>query len=735
MTDLPVDKERREEIAIPAIEIRILGNFELFQRGSGTLVQIPSKKARALLTVLASAPRFQESRSRLSTILWGGRTEEQARQSLRQLLSNFRRDIGEQVSSIVVSDDTTIALNPKRVIVDRTALVSIPSGAGIAELASVADSWRGEFGSGLELGEADFDDWLQSERTRLRETVVSVFDRLVRELASAGRHDEALTRATALLAIDPLREETHRLVIAEEAVVSGRASAMMRFESFRILLRDELSVRPEPATLQLVDRLRDSPSSKTSNDGSHHETQAESAAAVLPPVASDTMAKTGRFGALARWQRYTAIAAILVAVAWVAWISAGKFREIDQTRISYIGENSGRVSVVVVPFEMPAGSDDLKPAAGLLEAETKLAFSRGNQLSIVEFPEKESSRDTMSLGRLLRVRYVVKTSVSATPSGFSADVKLFDSATGVSLWSAPIPVEQERQVKFAREFYRYIYAEIALHRARVLSNTARDSTEELFWRAEASQIRTRIGTADPTVVDLYETILKREPDHLFALIGYSNYLLLKVAREINTNRENDLKRAEELLLYAKALAPNLAEIIYKQGLLNKLLRKPEQSLLDFERASRLDPTHWHSAAQRAHMKIFLGRFEEAYDEMEKTTPYLLPDIAAAETAYIAAETALVLDHAERAVSYLELAIAGNPTVVRIQALYAAALQLAGREPEAKQAAARARELGAAYTPEVMARRGGGVNANERYKAARDHYVEAFRTALAASSID
>ncbi|WP_164305478.1 hypothetical protein, partial [Streptococcus pneumoniae] len=72
-------------------------------------------------------------------------------------------------------------------------------------------------------------------------------------------------------------------------------------------------------------------------------------------------------------------------------------------------------------------------------------------------------------------------------------------------------------------------------------------------------------------------------------------------------------------------------------------------------------------------------------EMETATPHLLPDIFAAEIAYIAGETALVAGHSERSVIYLNMAVAGNPTVARIHGMRAAALWLAGHHEEASNA--------------------------------------------------
>jgi DNA-binding SARP family transcriptional activator/tetratricopeptide (TPR) repeat protein/TolB-like protein len=720
------DRHDNNLIAVTRVELRLLGHFELVL-GDSTITAIPSKKAKALLIVLAAAPRFTVTRARLASLLWGDSSEEQARQSLRQLLSNFRRASTLQSSLITISSEDAIGLDPKLVTIDRDSLVEVPVDASTTELLRVADLYRGEFAFGAEINEPAFDEWLQSERERIRELAIAVFDRLVRDLVRQGKHDEAYLRATALLAIDPMREETQRLVIAQEAIVSGRASAMKRYEGFRILLRDELGVRPEPATLQLLDKLRELSPSKLVGRGADNPPGSTATRMYVEPAAA--VAAANEIRTAKKWTRGHSL--IVVATVLILFLGgwAIKTQSLSSPVSSfYVGEDNGRVSVAVLPFESPQGKSDIEALATALESETTLAFARSNRLSVVALPDHQVSRSPVSLGKTLHVRYVVKTNISPIAGGEQANVTLFDSATGISIWSAPIVVNDESRVSFAREFYRYIFSEIALHRAQTFSDDDKDSTEGLLWRAEAAQVRSRVGTSESSAAELYERILVREPNHLFALLGLSSDLILKVARNQSDTREADIQHADELLKRAKVLAPNLADIAFKEGMLNKLRSNYEQASVDFERAFRLDPTHWTAAVQYAHVNIFLGRFEQAYDLMQVAMKTPLPDIAIAETGYMAGETALVAGHLPEAVAYLDMAVSGNPTVGRIHALHAAALQMAGRPVDAKAAAAEARRLSPGYTPKMMARRGGS-SASARYVAARGDFVGAFRTAL------
>jgi DNA-binding SARP family transcriptional activator/TolB-like protein len=699
-----------------AFELRVLGPFALIERASGATIPVTAAKMRAMLAFLAASPGFSESRRRIAGLLWAGGAEDQARHSLRQLLSQFKRTGQGRTVALLDYDDETIAFNTGGVTADYAILAQARKSKDMAVLRAAAGAYRGDFGSELETGLSEFDLWLTAERTRCRDAAIVILDRLIRLLAAAGQHREALERANRLLEIEPFREETQRLVLTQENMVSGRASALARFQSFKELLRKELDVAPEQATIEIVENIR----SMADRRPAPPEPEPAPAEDLRPPEADivpvTAVPKTGHRRAFMA----AGLAVLLFACGVPTW-------QMLRAPVAYVGESPGRASVAILPFQLGQGVYNMQTHAQSLETDTRLAFSHSMRLTPVEIREETGPRDAIGIGRALGARYVVKTTFSQAGDQILADIALFDTASGVSLAAAAIPTDG-MSIRFAREFYRFVYPEIILDRAKTLAAKDPDSISALLWRAEAARIHTRVGAADPSEFTFYEAALAREPDQFFALLGLANCLILKVAREQSSNRAEDIARASELLRRAREQAPNLAEIAFQEGMLNKLQGKFEAAGLDFERAFRTDRTHWNAAAQAAHVKIFVGRFEDAYREMEAATAYLLPDIAAAETAYVAGETALVAGHPDRAVTYLDMAIVGNATVPRIHGMRAAALSMAGREKEARAAAAQSQKLKPVYTPELMAQRG-RTTATPRFKEARDRYVAAYRAAL------
>src|SRR4030095_10330200 len=68
------------------LQVRLLGPFEACT-GTGAGPRLPTRKAAALLAVLAARPGERHGREQLATLLWPESGEAQGRGSLRQTLS------------------------------------------------------------------------------------------------------------------------------------------------------------------------------------------------------------------------------------------------------------------------------------------------------------------------------------------------------------------------------------------------------------------------------------------------------------------------------------------------------------------------------------------------------------------------------------------------------------------------------------------------------------------------
>lgn len=101
------------------------------------------------------------------------------------------------------------------------------------------------------------DPWLTVERQRWNQLRLNALEALARELAGAGRYVVAMEAALAAVAIEPVRESSHRAVIAIHIAEGNAPSALLHYQRYRELLWLELGVVPSAQIDQLVRPLAD----------------------------------------------------------------------------------------------------------------------------------------------------------------------------------------------------------------------------------------------------------------------------------------------------------------------------------------------------------------------------------------------------------------------------------------------------------------------------------------------
>lgn len=96
------------------------------------------------------------------------------------------------------------------------------------------------------------DEWAVLDRERLRQRVLHALEAAVRLLARDGRTGEAIRTATAVVAIDPLRESAQRSLVEAHLAAGDRHSAVSAYASFRDIARRELGLSPSRRLTELL---------------------------------------------------------------------------------------------------------------------------------------------------------------------------------------------------------------------------------------------------------------------------------------------------------------------------------------------------------------------------------------------------------------------------------------------------------------------------------------------------
>lgn len=228
--------------------IRLLGPLEVLQNTDH--IEISQKKARALLAYLARR-RQKAARDSLAGLLWSDSPEEQARASLRQSLSALRKALGDAVEA----DGEFVGLADS-VSIDVSSFEGLREAEDQATLVDADIAYRGEFLEGFPSITPEFDRWLDAERSALRATHIAALLKLCEMHEGENAVDELVAIATRLLALDPLQEHVHRLLIRAYGKQKRYDAALKQYDRLVDILESELGVRPEPPTTALITEVR-----------------------------------------------------------------------------------------------------------------------------------------------------------------------------------------------------------------------------------------------------------------------------------------------------------------------------------------------------------------------------------------------------------------------------------------------------------------------------------------------
>ncbi|SEG15805.1 DNA-binding transcriptional activator of the SARP family [Thermomonospora echinospora] len=194
------------------------------------------RKAWALLCYLLLTER-PPSRRRLAEMLFGDADDPLG--ALRWTLAELRRALG--VPGVLGGDPVVTALDGE-VIID-VHLLTDESGdpAGLLDL-------DGELLEGVHLAALpEFESWLLVERHRVSAALEARLHETAVALLAAGRADEAVAYASRAVAVNPLEERNHEVLVRSLAVTGDRTAALRQVAVCEDILRRELAIDASPA--------------------------------------------------------------------------------------------------------------------------------------------------------------------------------------------------------------------------------------------------------------------------------------------------------------------------------------------------------------------------------------------------------------------------------------------------------------------------------------------------------
>ena len=234
---------------MPRLTLALFGGFQ-GRLDASSPVAVPTRKTKALLAYLSLSPGRSHPREKLAALLWGDLPEPQARRCLRQALFSLRRALGAASPVLLISGET-VGLDPAAIEVDVGEFERLLAEGTADARERAVRLYRGELLEGLALREPPFEEWLLAERDRLRELALGGLASLLEHQRTAGATEAAVQTALRLLALDPLQEPVHRMVMRLYVELGRRGAALRQYQLCVGALQRELGVEPEPATSQL----------------------------------------------------------------------------------------------------------------------------------------------------------------------------------------------------------------------------------------------------------------------------------------------------------------------------------------------------------------------------------------------------------------------------------------------------------------------------------------------------
>jgi DNA-binding SARP family transcriptional activator/TolB-like protein len=236
------------------IEILLLGPFQI--RLDGKEVALP-RKACALLAHLCVNKGRRISRDRLATLLWARSGTQQARQSLRQCLSMLRDAFGADAVLPVDVERDAVSLTPSPMLsCDIDAFHAALETDDLGRIRTALSLWRGEFLLDMVIPIEPFEEWLLIEKEGFSQLYSNLLLRFGRLALRQGMIDEALATARQAVQHDPLREESHQLLMDALILQGQRGAAIQQYEALARLLSEELGIQPDESSAELLRRAR-----------------------------------------------------------------------------------------------------------------------------------------------------------------------------------------------------------------------------------------------------------------------------------------------------------------------------------------------------------------------------------------------------------------------------------------------------------------------------------------------
>jgi TolB-like protein len=291
--------------------------------------------------------------------------------------------------------------------------------------------------------------------------------------------------------------------------------------------------------------------------------------------------------------------------------------------------------MVVLPFANLSGDPAQEYLADVITEGLTTALARIKGLFVIArstaFTYKGKPVDVKEIGKDLRVRYLLEGSEERAGDRVRVNAQLIDAETGTHLWADQFDADRSDLLQMQDQIVTRLarVMQIELPAADIASaGRARPENldaEELAERCES--IFNNHETRPDKIADgvsLCERALQIDGRNVVALTRLSFKYVLPVLRGQSTDREADIRHADELASRALAIDPNYYWAHFVKAHVLSVQNRHEEAIVESERALALNPSFLEAYPVICQDYNNLGRPDRCLEQLDKGMRLISP---------------------------------------------------------------------------------------------------------------
>lgn len=601
------------------LQIRLLGAVSITVGGAPVDDRLwTRRKSKALIKILALAPSHQMHREQLMELLWPEIEPDLAANNLHKIIHTARRALEPELkaggnSSFIYTQDQQVTLRA-----DGGLWVDIEEFEQLAQRA-LHGTEKAAYESALELftgellEEDRYEDWATAKREQLNLLAQQLISKLAQLCEASGDSQPAIELYRRLLNVDSANEETHRNLMRLYAVTGSRHLALQQYQVCCAVLRKELDVEPEPATVKLNEDIIAGRLQPSSGNSFQTESVAESFG-LREQVSTSTRTPSAQ---QKRNQRpyIWGTAAVLVIVAVLAFVYVFK-QPIPSSAFD---------SIAVLPFTNDGKDEKVEYLSDGIAENIINSLSRLPQLRVMArtatFRYKDKDSDPQQIGKKLNVKAILTGRLLQRGDLLVVQADLINVEDGSQLWGAQYNRNLADifavQTEIAREISEKLRLRLTSEQQRTVAKQHTESIE-----AYQAYLRGRHLWNQRTVPEMQRAIeqfnqaIKLDPGYALAHTGISD--CYHTLSNLKLPPTEAIPKARQAAIRALELDDQLAAAHASLGVVKWRFdwdwNGAEQ---EFKRAIELDPNYAPAHQWYGLLLTYQKRFDAATMELKQ----------------------------------------------------------------------------------------------------------------------